>query len=248
MEYHEQACAIWLDRLGVPPALRHDLVLLAQSGSAYPENLARHGLPSVLPLITTAPFVVADVRDVVVSTIAMIGDSAAPTVIAILEDAIFDDYWAAWRRAGVADTGAVSNAMECARYVYARALEGLRDLVKRADAVEPWFTAAQRLGFCYRESHEAVLGFYGPAYNLVEGIRLRQSIASGVWVGMGSSVPTPPGIDLRATGWGRSLEQCQRHEDQESLRREDESRRAEFARGWLAGRWFHDHQRRKGDE
>jgi len=132
----------------------------------------------------------------------------------------------------MAELGAVSQALECSRYVYARALEGLNELVKQADGVPPWLAAAQLLAFRYRESHES--GLFGPAGWVVEEARLHLSAASHVWVGMGLEAPAPSGLDVNATGWGRSVAQCDRHSRQQSIDLAEEARRADIAASFHA--------------
>ncbi len=242
MEFHELAASIWLDSLGLSPELRHDLERLLRFRDAMPEHLARHGSVAVFPLVTTAAFVMGDVRDLVVAAIEQIGDSAAPTLVTTLEQPLFETYWATWRKAGLASPGAVSEAMQCSRYVYARALEGLDKIVQQQHEVRPWMPAAQMLAFRYRESPQSGSnGFYGPAVWVANDVRYRLSSASGVFVGMAYDAPAPPGLDANATGWGRSVAQRQLHEQNESMRVAEEARQADIAGAFFAGTYAGKH-------
>jgi hypothetical protein len=247
VEFYERAREIWLDLLKLPTDLRRDLTalfrieFLPSSDWVSPEAFARYGVPSVIPLITTAAFVQLDVRDGVVDAIGQIGEPAGPALMSVLEQPLFGAYWAAWRRAGMADTGAVSEGMSGARYTYARALEGLHAVARQAPGAPPWFPAAQRVAFAYRELPGLEYSdLRGPAHVVVEDVRVGTSLATGTWEGMGREVPAPPGTDIRNTGLWRSLEQRQRHLQEESARAAEEARLAEFAGFYLA-----DQQRRK---
>ena len=247
MEYYERARQIWLDLLKLPTDLRRDLTallgveFLPSSDWIRPEAFVRYGAPAVIPLITTAAFVQSDMRDGVVDAIGAIGEPAGPALVSILEQPLFEAYWGAWRKAGMADPGAVSEGMAGARYTYARALEGLDAVAKHTPGTPPWFLAAQRDAFAYRElSASEYSDLYGPAYRVVEDVGIATSIATGIWHGMGREVPAPPGTDIRNTGFGRSLEQLQRHLQQKSARAAEEARLAEFAAFYLL-----DQQRRK---
>ena len=238
VEYYERASALWLD--GVRPAmdLRADLERLVHTTSwelPDPERFARYGAASVMPVITTATFAQADVRDLVVEAVAQIGELAAPTLITILEWPFFDQFYSAWCRAGVAHLGATSEAAGCCRFVYARTLETLDQIVRSTTAFSPWMPLALRLALAYRESSGAqAYGLFGPAYNLADSVRLKESIATGVFSGMGHPVPAQPGSAAASTGWSESVAQQGRREQQVAKRAAEEAARADFAAFFFA--------------